>query len=88
MKPSGIQDGGTWRPDEGDATPLGLIGVRITCPRVARTSQPWAGGRNPVGIAGGPRRVGSGRVLCGGIPVERLCGGRMSLAHGTVAGSA
>ena len=32
------------------ATPLGLWGFAAALPRVARSSQPWAGGRNPFGI--------------------------------------
>ncbi len=32
------------------ATPLGLWGYSAALPRVARSSQPWAGGRNPFGI--------------------------------------
>ena len=32
------------------ATPLGLWGYSSALPRVARSSQPWAGGRNPFGI--------------------------------------
>ncbi len=31
-------------------TPSGLIVVLSVIPRVARASQPWAGGRNPFGI--------------------------------------
>ena len=46
------------------ATPLGLIGAG-SFPRVARSSQPWALGRNPVGIrarsAGLPGRGFAGR---------------------------
>jgi len=37
------------------------VGVGIVCwrfPRVARASQPWASGRNPVGILGWRKRVG------------------------------
>ena len=36
----------------GAATPLGLLSLRTALPRVARSSQPWAVGRNPVGIPG------------------------------------
>src|SRR6266516_2097435 len=32
------------------ATPLGLRDCSRPVPRVARSSQPWAGGRNPFGI--------------------------------------
>src|SRR5437879_1428102 len=32
------------------ATPLGLFRVSDRVPKVARPSQPWAGGRNPFGI--------------------------------------
>jgi len=32
------------------ATPLGLFSRLPRCPRVARSSQPWALGRNPLGI--------------------------------------
>ena len=32
------------------ATPLGLCAIVSSFPRVARASQPWAGGRNPFGI--------------------------------------
>ena len=35
------------------ATPLGLEGASAWLPRVARASQPRAGGRNPFGIEGG-----------------------------------
>ncbi|MEI6337384.1 MAG: hypothetical protein WCQ57_02225 [Verrucomicrobiota bacterium] len=31
------------------ATPLGLMGIAIHVPRVARASHPWAGCRSPVG---------------------------------------
>ena len=31
------------------ATPLGLMGIAMRVPRVARASQPWAEGRCPVG---------------------------------------
>src|SRR2546426_9681247 len=34
-----------------DATPLGLTDPLTRIPRVARSSQPWAGGRSPVGAA-------------------------------------
>jgi len=33
-----------------DTTPLGLLILWTRFPRVARTSQPWALGRNPFGI--------------------------------------
>ena len=33
-----------------DATPVGLGDSSPGLPRVARSSQPWAGGCNPVGI--------------------------------------
>ena len=36
--------------DPTDATPLGLKGNSTSFPRVARSSQPWAGGCNPFGI--------------------------------------
>src|SRR6266581_2529962 len=35
----------------GMAKPLRGLTCRVLQPRVARSSQPWAGGRNPVGIA-------------------------------------
>lgn len=35
---------------QGAATPSGLREIRGTAPKVARASQPWAVGRNPVGI--------------------------------------
>ena len=38
--------------DRRAATPLGLFASRA-CPRVARSSQPWALSRNPVGIRPG-----------------------------------
>jgi len=38
-------------PPTSAATPLGLRKPRRRQPRVARASQPWAGGHNPVGIA-------------------------------------
>ena len=37
---------------ENSATPLGLGGVLTPNPRVAPSSQPRAGGRNPFGIVG------------------------------------
>ena len=39
-----------------DATPLGLKRNSRSAPRVARASQPWAGGRNLVGIRDNDRR--------------------------------
>jgi len=35
---------------DGVSTPLGLGIFEQRCPRVARSSQPWAGGHNPFGI--------------------------------------
>ena len=29
---------------------MGVVMKRAACPRVARSSQPWAGGHNPFGI--------------------------------------
>ena len=46
----------------GDATPLGLKRFSLSFPKVARASQPWAGGRNPVGI---------GRKVFGLLSVEK-----------------
>ena len=37
--------GGRWA-----TTPLGLFRVACGVPKVARSSQPWAGGHNPFGI--------------------------------------
>jgi hypothetical protein len=36
-----------------DSTPSGLMDSLVRSPRVARSSQPWAGGHNPFGIAVG-----------------------------------
>ena len=44
--PTGLQHGRVMV----DATPLGLKRFPVSFPRVARAEQPWAGGRNPVGI--------------------------------------
>ena len=30
--------------------PVGVVDLSVHLPRVARSSQPWAGGRNPFGI--------------------------------------
>ncbi len=49
--PTGLRPTDGDRPaKDSDSTPLGLRIFKQRCPSVARSSQPWAGGHNPVGI--------------------------------------
>jgi len=49
--PTGLRPtDGDRRAKDSDSTPLGLGIFEQRCPRVARSSQPWAGGHNPFGI--------------------------------------
>ena len=48
-----------------DATPLGLKTISESAPRVARSSQPWANGRCPVGANPSPPLAEQRRILSG-----------------------
>ena len=55
-----------------DTTPLGLKKNFMSFPRVARASQPWAGGRNPVGIRDNGRRHAARTGIIGS-EIARSC---------------
>ena len=81
--PTGLQHGRVMV----DATPLGLKRFSVSFPRVARAEQPWAGGRNPVGIreAGHrflrndkPQQLGRGEGVPS--PDSLICDGNLRLS--------